>query len=81
MTAEVVPLPVSPLRDIPEMLRQWADAIEAGEHGTAHSCVLVLDAGRLEVAFFGDGEASLSAHFLLHAGAAVMMRRVMKERT
>lgn len=79
--ADLVVLRNTNLRDIPAMLRKWADDIEAGKHGKAHSCVLVLDAARLEVAFFGDGEAALSAHFLLHAGAAKMMDRVIKERT
>lgn len=41
------------VRDIPAVLRVWADAIEAGRHGNVSGCVLVLDADDFAVAFAG----------------------------
>jgi len=82
MAADVVPLPTAVLRDVPAMLREWADAIEAGEHGEVRRCALVLDAdGRIKVATAGEGEPAAELHLLLCMGASVVLGRLVKERT
>lgn len=65
------------LLDIPATLRRIADDVEAGIHGTAHGCVVVLDADKVLVFYCGTGEAAPNAHLLLGAGAAKMMAAVM----
>jgi hypothetical protein len=64
------------LHDIPATLREIADAIEAGTHGEASGCVVVIesDLAGLQVFYTGDGEAGPRAHILLHAGAAKLLR-------
>lgn len=65
------------LQDIPATLRSIADEIEAGDHGKAHGCVVVLDAHGLDVFYMGGGEAAPNTHLLLGAGMAKMQQAVM----
>jgi cytoskeletal protein CcmA (bactofilin family) len=61
---KVVDFPNYNLRDIPNILRNIANKIEANEYGHAKGCVVVLHADQLEV--FGMGEADGTVtHYLL----------------
>jgi hypothetical protein len=80
VTADLVILRESTLRDVPATLRQIADRIDAGEYGKARSCVLVLRADAVEVMYMGDGEPGPSAHLLLHAGAAQVVEKFTRGR-
>lgn len=64
------------LLDIPAVLRNLADAMERGDYGQVHGCVVVWDADGVEVSYSGTGEAAPNAFLLLHAGAAKMMAAV-----
>jgi hypothetical protein len=70
----VVTLHESTLRDIPNKLRELADAIEQGNWGEVSACGVVTFGSKLEVFGFGDGvhHESVGASFvaLFHAGAA-----------
>lgn len=68
------------LQDIPAVLREIADSVEAGNFGKPVGCVVVLDAEALNVFYTGSGEAGPNAYILLHAGAAKMMQGVMAEK-
>lgn len=66
--ALVEDFPNTNLRDIPAMLRKWADRIEANETGYAEPscCVIVLVAPvGLKVAGFGNDSAASQAHVVL----------------
>lgn len=61
----IIEFPRTSLVNIPEKLRHLADAIEAGDHGEAASCVVVLNADNLEVFGFGSEMDGTVAHYLL----------------
>jgi len=69
------------LRDVPANLRALADDIEAGKLGEVLGCVTVVDAFKLQVYYWGEGEAAPNAHLLLHSGAAVMVKAVLEAKT
>lgn len=81
MSAKLHILRETNLLDIPAMLRRWADDIEAGEHGTPHGCVFVLDADKLDVAYFGTGEAAPNAMMLLQCGIAALVEPAIRDKT
>jgi len=76
MTLNVVKFPEHyAAQNIPEALRILADAIEAGEHGAAHTLLWVIDAGdgEIDIGLLGKaGETGITAHFL----AAVAQRKI-----
>lgn len=56
MTAEVVKLPVNNLADIPAMLRNMANQIEAGTHGEVESLFVVMPQPNDFPKLFGWGD-------------------------
>lgn len=68
MTATLHALPVPGLADIPALLRNIADNIEAGEYGTGvDAAVLALPCGEggIEVFGLGSGSDATFSHYLL----------------
>lgn len=61
----VLKFPHHSLADLPQKLRDMADAIEQGHYGDAKECVIVLNANSLEVFGFGAGTDGTVAHYLL----------------
>jgi hypothetical protein len=54
----VAPLPIGNLRDIPGMIRRFADDLEGGKHGDLHRAVLIIQRDDNSMALFGWGENS-----------------------
>lgn len=73
---QVVPLREFNLRDIPNMLRQTADAIEAGSYGDVNEAALVLMGDTLEVFGWGRVQDGTSTATLLAAGNLRLVRSV-----
>lgn len=70
MSAQLVVMRDTNLRDITGTLRALADQIEAGRYGEIHALVWVLAAKNVDVGFAGEAAyAAAAAHLLLHAGA------------
>lgn len=61
----VVKFPHNSLADLPQKLRDLADAIEEGHFGEAKECVIVLNAASLEVFGIGAEADGTVAHYLL----------------
>ena len=81
MAANLHVLPDAGLLNVPAVLRALADDMERGSFGAVHGCAVVWDSqAGLDVSYSGTGEASVNAHFLLHAGAAKMMSAVMRDK-
>lgn len=70
-------LPKSNVRDIPAVLRRWADDLEAGDHGNATGMVLVIDADEICVSYAGEGEAAPNAMLLLQVGIGTLVQAVL----
>ena len=73
MTAKLLEFPKidTGINDIPQALRDMADAIERGEHGDAHNLAWVIDAGNgdIRVGLFGKtASAGADAYYLLGLG-------------
>jgi len=62
---KVVEFPHNSLADLPQKMRDLADAIEEGHFGTAKACVVVLNADLLQVFGLGSDADSTVAHYLL----------------
>lgn len=70
----VMEFPGVNIQDIPRLLRQTADDIEAGEYGDVNESVFVLSSST-RLCIFGWGiNDSTSTFYLLHAAAAKMLR-------
>lgn len=71
--AEVKKIPSNNLRDVPLMLRNLADQIEAGKWGDVSKAVLAMEHvfdGAEKIAFFIWADTSVSdAYLLLHRAA------------
>lgn len=52
----VVPFPTTSMMDVPAMLRNLADAIEAGEHGDVTTAIVLVPNDGDRPALFGFGE-------------------------
>lgn len=75
MSATLIQMPDRNLSDVPNALRDLADAIEAGKYDGAHNLAWVIDCGdsRIEVGLLGKApEPALTAYLLLGLG----MRRI-----
>jgi len=71
MSAILLSLPERDVTDVPAMLRNLADKVEAGEFGDAHNVAWVIDCGnaRIEVGLLGQcGELAPTLHYLLALG-------------
>lgn len=74
----IVPFPNASLHDIPAMLRNIADDIEAGEFGNVQSGVMMLETDQTFHTFgWGDAEG-FKAIGMFHT-AAVMMAESMSQ--
>jgi len=62
---KVIDFPVNSLADLPQKLRDIADAIEEGQFGEAKECIIVLNAASLEVFGIGAEADGTVAHYLL----------------
>lgn len=62
---KVVEFPHNTLADLPQKLRDLADAIEDGHFGDASECLVVLNADTLSVFGFGAEADGTVAHYLL----------------
>lgn len=70
---KVVELPANNLRDIPAMLRQLADNIEAGVHGDVRAGACVLMRADRTMSAFGWGETDdVHSVGILTCGAAIL---------
>lgn len=69
------------LANIPEKLRQLADAIEKGEHGTELRAVVVLRLPDGVARVFGFGQTADACHAFedLHLGAATLLNALKPE--
>jgi hypothetical protein len=70
----VVPLREFNLRDIPDMMRKTAAAIEAGDYGVVGEVALVLMGDTLEVFGWGRVQDGTSTAALLGAGHLRLLR-------
>ncbi|MDR1076376.1 MAG: hypothetical protein LBL59_08810 [Xanthomonadaceae bacterium] len=68
MTAKLYALPNPGLADIPALLRNIADELEAGEYGEVREGALVLAGTNLEVFGLGCYADGTVAHYLLACG-------------
>lgn len=71
MAAELVKFPARDITDVPRMLRELADSVEAGKYGDAHNLAWVIDQGHgaIAVGLCGTApELGPTAHFLLALG-------------
>lgn len=73
MSASLHVLPVPGLQNIPELLRNIADAIERGEYGDVGDGALVLDGDAIEVFGLGNADGTV-AHYLLARGQRKLER-------
>ena len=73
MTASLHVLPVPGMQDVPALLRNIADAIEAGEYGAVSEGALVLAGDSIEVFGLGDADGTV-AHYLLARGQRKLER-------
>ena len=72
MTCTVVPFPERDIHDIPRLLRQMADDIEAGEYGSVTSLAAVLE-NEETILTFGFGAADpMRAIGLFTTGSTMM---------
>ena len=83
MNDNVVKFPKSNLSDVPNMLRQLADDIEAGNYGDINLCLAILP--QLDEPFFGFGpeseftrDAALIGH--LELAKAWLVREALSDR-
>lgn len=76
MTASLHVLPSSQLHDMPDMLRQLADAIESGKYGCVPEAAVVLGTDQIDrIEVFGFGRADgVVTHYLLGCGMAKLQR-------
>jgi hypothetical protein len=75
--AEVVTLYDTNASDIPAMLRQAADTIEAGEVRTAAVCVMLTEDGQPDIYGWGKID-SPQAIYMLQLGLAKMLRDILE---
>ena len=72
MTLNVVPFPERDINDIPRLLRQMADDIEAGSYGDVQSLASVMETDSTVLTFgFGQADA-MRAIGLFTTGGAMM---------
>ena len=74
--AEVITLYESNVRNIPAVLRELADSIEAGKYGEVGEAAFVLMGDTLEVFGWGNLQDGCSSAVLLQAGAMRIVREV-----
>ena len=73
MSASLHVLPVPGLQNIPELLRNIADAIERGEYGEVNEGALVLAGNAVEVFGLGNADGPVT-HYLLARGQRKLER-------
>lgn len=73
MTATLHALPVPGLQNIPELLRNIADAIDRGEYGDVGEGALVLAGDAVEVLGLGNADGTVT-HYLLARGQRKLER-------
>ena len=67
LNVNVVEFPQRDVKDIPRMLREIANGIEAGEYGDAHNLAWVIDCGdsRIEIGLLGTApEPGITCYYL-----------------
>lgn len=73
MSASLHLLPIPGLQNIPELLRNIADAIEAGKYGAVSEGALVLAGDKIEVFGLGNADGTV-AHYLMARGQRKLER-------
>lgn len=76
MSAKLYALPNPPLSDIPAVLRNIADSIEAGEHGAVADAVFVLRGDELKIFGLGTADGTV-AHYMLCCAAQKMQEPML----
>lgn len=76
MSATLHTLPVPGLHDIPQMLRNVADEIEAGGYAHTGEAVMVLPTGDGGMEIFGWGTADATSTYYILGRAQRKMERV-----
>jgi hypothetical protein len=73
MSAKLHVLPVPGLQNVPALLRNIADAIEAGDYGDVSEGALVLAGDQIEVFGLGNADGTVT-HYLLARGQRKLER-------
>ncbi len=75
----VIPFPVKPSADIAGEARAFADAVDAGEHGTIEAAMLITSGTGLDTHYWGDGLNLIDAIGILETAKHHLIRRLLDE--
>ena len=73
----IIAFPVKPSADIAGEARQFADAVDAGEHGDVQAAILLTSGKSLETHYWGSDLNLVEAIGILETAKHFLVRRLM----